>query len=361
MLIIPYVLMAAAALLSGRIRSLKGWNARGLSLCIFGLLVLMIYVRTGVPDFDNYAEAYRVVGLGKLYRSLGWGWYALMLAGNALGISFRLFKTLICAFSFGLMAWNLSRFVPEPKERLFAWGLYLIFPALLDCVQMRYLLAESLILTAVSYLQRFSWKNLCGFLLFVTLAWSVHATAPLFYGLAVVWLLNRNEKAGTWLLTIAVVLEAAFIPFIPKLALLLPASRRIVVYLQQGTPMGGLGLLITAVLQTGLYWMCRKMDRNWCGSEKTGRFLKLCMYLTLAGFVIVPLCRVDANFVRLLRYEWILCYAAAAAWLNHPLDQKEELRPFGLPLGWYVLILAAAANLHLISLFTFEIVSSFLL
>lgn len=333
---------------------------KNFDLYVIVLLTWMVYSHISVPDYDNYAEVYRIVGLGKLYRSLGMGWYGVMVAGNAAGLSFRLFKTLVCLTGFLVIAWNVRRFAKNPSSRMLAWGLYLIFPALLDCIQMRYLLAQCLIVTGVTFLREFSFKNLFWFCVLIGAACLMHTTSPIFFGLLVVYILNKWPKTGTALIAVVAVGLFLLIPQVGRIMESYAYLTRIRVYIQEGNPMGLPGIAVTIVMQAGLYLICRLMYTKWSGDERVKHYFRLCMNMSLAAFVIVPLCLFDTNFIRLLRFLWIFCFTAAGIWIYQAPETDKPLLLYGFPVRLYMIGLAVLANLYLISLFTFEIIPAFL-
>lgn len=115
------------------------------------------------PDYINYYNAYETVGgLGvNGYNQMEIGFRVLCLLFNKLGFSYDQFYLVLVVFSLFLILRTISFF---SEKRSFILLMYITFPFLLDLVQIRYLLASSLVLYAIRYLTTKFEKNIFLFI-----------------------------------------------------------------------------------------------------------------------------------------------------------------------------------------------------
>ena len=128
--------------------------------------------------------------------------------------------------------------------------------------------------------------------------------------------------------------------------------------------MGIMGLIFAIafiIVQLAILVLClREYKLN---SDKAPQFiqdLNLGSGVATTLLVIVPLCRLDANFFRLERPGWLLFVMILSSLLFERrrtfLDKNRNVL-----LKWIIITMAFSANLYLISLFTFQIISGYLL
>ncbi|MCE0560874.1 EpsG family protein [Limosilactobacillus fermentum] len=129
------------------------------------------------PDYINYYNAYETVGgLGvNGYNQMEIGFRVLCLLFNKLGFSYDQFYLVLVVFSLFLILRTISFF---SEKRSFILLMYITFPFLLDLVQIRYLLASSLVLYAIRYLTtKFEKKYIFVYLIFNIIAITIQVTA----------------------------------------------------------------------------------------------------------------------------------------------------------------------------------------
>ncbi|MEY8379570.1 EpsG family protein [Ileibacterium valens] len=331
---------------------------------IIGFLVLVCFNGTRVPDFTNYAEAFRRMSLGIPYSYLGKGWYLLMNIGFTLGFDYQFVKALVAMIALLLINSSLNFYCKTFKGRMFFWGIFLIFPALLDITQIRFFAASSLVVYGFRYLKQYSLRNLTSYILIVAIGSLIHSSV-IFYGLlAFVYLFPYFPKIYAGLL-----LTISFSGLLLKDYLILVASGviesdRLERYFTSGDSMGIMGLIFAIafiIVQLAILVLClREYKLN---SDKAPQFiqdLNLGSGVATTLLVIVPLCRLDANFFRLERPGWLLFVMILSSLLFERrrtfLDKNRNVL-----LKWIIITMAFSANLYLISLFTFQIISGYLL
>lgn len=116
---------------------------------IIMFLVTINYDAPNVADFMSYNNIYNSITNKELYQT-GYGWYLLNNLGRTLGLDYNHYKmwTIIIA---GCCIWMISRILVGKGEN-FIFGLYLLYPALLDTVQLRFYTAMTIVLIGILFL-----------------------------------------------------------------------------------------------------------------------------------------------------------------------------------------------------------------
>lgn len=355
---------------------LKKMNQRGLwSLLIILFLTLICYRGISVPDFSNYETAYSRMKLGIPYSYLGTGWYLLMNAGFTLGLTYAQVKAGIALISMLLVNSTLNHYCRSFRGRMFFWGICMIFPVLLDLTQIRFYLAAALVIFALRFLERWNFKNLLSYLLFVSAASFIHSSALIYLSFIAVYLFYLIPKTFGVLCLAGSLSLLLLKDQIIQIAVSLIKSDRLERYFLSGDPVGKLGLIFMTVFCAAilvLLWLgLKKTQANSENrpvsasvfpqvSSRENQVLGLASGMNLILLFVIPLCRLDANFFRLERIGWIIFVITAASFLfgKNPIRIRGTFRKLLL---LSVFVLAAAANLYLISVFTFPLVAGYLL
>lgn len=149
------------------------------NLLLFPTLFMICYCSQTIPDMDNYSLFYDNIGKGYLNSFLGIGWMYLCLVANKIGLSYVLFKSILYLIASILIYLSIGKFVK--KRRNIVFGLYLLFPGLLDLVQIRFFLASSIVLYAlICMILKMRRKTIVTYLIVVLLASLIHMSC-LFY------------------------------------------------------------------------------------------------------------------------------------------------------------------------------------
>lgn len=116
------------------------------ALIIIFIIAISIFGKN-VADFQNYKRAYTCIEEGRRYLDLGIGWYYLCKIGTIFRLSYIQFKVLITIISYVLINNSIKFFLKGKDEyKKLIWVFYLVFPLLLDLIQVRYLIAQAIVL-----------------------------------------------------------------------------------------------------------------------------------------------------------------------------------------------------------------------
>lgn len=156
---------------------------------LFMLIPLtLIFFNINTADKGNYLRLYNRVANGNFSIQNEIGMQFIMFLMVKLHISFNLFFNIFCAVALALMVRFFYGWTKKPTMVLL---LYIIYPFLLDMIQIRLFMATAIVLNAVCYLKYFSKKNFIKFCLMVLLAFSFHFSAVFYLFFLMAYLPNR--------------------------------------------------------------------------------------------------------------------------------------------------------------------------
>lgn len=309
-------------------------------VCIF--MLLLSFMATDAPDYLNYESIYNYIAAGHFYTDAGIGWYYLCLVFSKIGVSFRIFKTLMVFLSFVLLSVSLNKNVKSNKKNNF-WMLYLIFPLLLDCIQFRFLLAVSILLFSYQFWNSSKFKDVLLSILFILIASSIHSTCYFFLLIYIfLRLISKNTKFSnifviyfSIILSTIIFINKSFI--VPFLGLFVNQAR-VERYLLSGTGAGLLNIFINFILMLISYKIV-----SYIAYKKPNNEVNFVKKINVLSFLLLPLMIYDANFIRLFRVIWIL---DIFVYLNNNQDNKYiHLFKFKLNYTNLMLILAVVMSL----------------
>lgn len=148
------------------------------SLFIFPLLFMICLVSKDIPDMENYGDYYNAIGSGDRNTFLGYGWLLLCIIGNKYQLSYVAFKSILYLITCGLVYQTIGKIVADSKEKNLVFVIYLIFPGLLDLIQIRFFLASTIILyNLVVFLKKQNIKNGIKYVIATAIAFTIHSSS----------------------------------------------------------------------------------------------------------------------------------------------------------------------------------------
>lgn len=352
-LLIFLLLIAYSVLISHKIKYLDS--------IIIVFMCCLVFHGVTVPDFSMYETAYKYIQSGHQYSDLGVGWYWLCRLFGEFGFSYAFLKAVVFAFSGFLIKHTVDRFVKTSELRSIVWGLYLLYPALLDGVQIRFFLSESIVIFALPFLVSKRRVDRFKYLLLTTLAISFHSSA-IFYLLFLFAPLMRHVKK----IFLYIFIFISFVLFFGRkyvisLGMFLLNENRIDRYLTGSDGAGFFGVLAYTTTTVLFYVLMRKFYATVAQSTFTveeRNFFNLSVCISMISFLVLPMISFDPNFGRLQRILWILLYLQSAVLIE---NKNDRINVFGekLRLSYCISFLALVANLAFICCFNFNIISDF--
>lgn len=182
------------------------------------LFVLITNTSENFADYNNYEMIFmRIAGGEKsiAYFGITKGWYYLNRIFYSLGLSYRGMHAIIVIISFYL----LHRFVCTImcKESIF-WGLFIVFPGLVQVVQLRFFLGTAIIFFSLGYFIRNEKWGLSKFAIGVLIASFVHLACALFAVFFLIILYEKmNIKKAVSITIMGVLIIILFISYVPPI------------------------------------------------------------------------------------------------------------------------------------------------
>lgn len=153
------------------------------------VLVYLTWNSQNAADYQQYQMAYYYQEEIPFYQSFAPGFRILVLAGNALGLNFRIFKCLVILLSLILTEIAIAKII---NNTLIVWSYFLFYPGLISLIQIRQTLALSIVTLALSLLVRRPKHWLVGSLLLIILGVMFHTTCLIFIILPFLCLLRER-------------------------------------------------------------------------------------------------------------------------------------------------------------------------
>ena len=268
-----------------------------------------------VPDFENYERVYNYISGGAVYIDTGVGWYYLCKIGCNVGLNYRQFTIVIYVLSFLLMNSTAKCYVHNYRNRIIIWSIYLLFPALLDAVQIRFFLAQAIVVFGFRFLSE---KKIRGYIIYAVLcllAASVHTSSVFYLVFLLGPILHKIQKYLVGMVVFATIFMIFGRNIIYQIASIFVNGLRIERYFQSVDAVGPFGFIAyTATLV--LFWQIAK----YCVGKKnvitnktiTLEISELYYQMSILIWMIIPLTLFDTNFFRIQRPMWLMLYVLLA-------------------------------------------------
>ena len=325
-------------------------------IIVTAFLVKLNYNAVNVADFFAYNGIYNHISATQLYQT-GYGWYVLNNAGRNLGIDYNMYKTysvLLCM----VVMWSVSRLLIGESSNLI-FGLYLLYPALLDTIQLRFFTAVTISLIGILFLSKQKAWSTFVYVIIIIAAATVH-TSVLFYLIFAAYPViskyrDKIKYIVVGLTILLIVLKSKLYTFVSLLS-----NDRQMQYFDKsaGVTSGSSYLLITAIISIFLLYFINsqvysKVKEDISFSEVDKRNVETISSISLMMFFIIPLVILSGEFFRAFRIMFILTYMSLAILngnnkkitFNHLSygDQKIQLDP--RIIGFIIALLGFTVNI----------------
>lgn len=182
-------------------------------------------------DYYSYENNYFAIGngLNSWNFEIGFQWLNRLIFN--LGFSYQQFRLIIALMGMLLIYKTIKKFT---NNTAYVMALYLIYPLILDTIQIRNFLAMSIVIYGMRYIICLN-KQYLKYILTILLATSIHSTMA-FY-LAVLLVSLKNNRRMTFLVTSVSILSAILMPYLIKGMSFFVASEKINAYFFTETSM----------------------------------------------------------------------------------------------------------------------------
>ncbi|WP_281164544.1 EpsG family protein [Liquorilactobacillus sicerae] len=271
---------------------------------------------TNVPDFLSYYSIYYNIKKDFYYET-GSGWYYLCLMGRSLGIGYAQFKGILVFISLVLIYVTLLYFYK--KDNNFIWSLYLLYPALIDCIQIRFFIAAAIGIFAIIFLSK---DNLKGYLMFIVLiafAGTIHSSVLFFILLLFVNIVDKLSKSKLFIIILVVVSATIYFSTIGEKilesAISIFANMRQQSYLVSNNNMSTIEFMVYFIIIISFVLFSMYMKLNFFKlnpnmySKKLDRLFSIIFFFNIMTLLLLPMLKFSSDFIRIQRPVWILMYS----------------------------------------------------
>lgn len=283
------------------------------------LLCLLTVTTDDYADLIAYVNYYGVVQSGGCPEGaldLPVGWLLLNKAVSVTGLSVRGFICIVLVLCVLLTARFYRRIGCSQNLQ---WALFLLFPALVQCVQLRFFLGFSIVLVSFAGIVNSEKFGIARFVIGTLLAFTIHSSMLVFLILAPAGKLGAlGRKKGILIVLFLAVVVNLSIGYIPGIAEHFLSDVKYERYFVSGISATTLSwflkiLLIWAAILALSYLCVRVLSQSDSNIEKMGiagseRSSILLISIALTG-VTLPLLQFDSNFHRFIEMGFMLSYA----------------------------------------------------
>lgn len=322
-------------------------------------LCLITFFSNDVADFENYEKAYTYISNGNIYNDLGIGWYYLCKFGSFFNLTYIEFKIIIIFFSCILIRKTVNYFIDDYRYSTLIWSLYLIYPSILDCVQVRYFLAEAIVIFSIRYLILSNIKNNIKYICLILIAFTIHSSSIFYIILLFIQLFGKKQKLLNYFIYINIFIIILMKQYIIRFASLFINVNRIERYFYSDNAVGIYGIF--AYMTTIIFFIIisnslEKISKKIITNIKFKQYLTIFKNSNKLMSIVLPLTLFDTNFFRIQRPMWLLLYIAGVILIKNNIFVIKNLK-----IRLILFLTAILGNVFYISYFTFDIIKSFLL
>lgn len=348
-------------------------------LIIFGLLLkksrlystfavifigIMVYLGENVADMNNYIIIYDLIKSGNSTDGIGIGWILLNRLSILCGFNYLQCKTIISVV-FMFLFILLIRYYTRGKEyEPLIVSLFLIFPAFLDFIQIRFFIAEIIVLYAVKFLLNEKKWNSIKYIIAVLIASLFHSSAIIY----LIFLLNKfiNKNKEIYLIIISaftIICSLNVDKIIYLLSSIIKSERLLNRYFYNATAAGMKDILLNVFVILLFYYISKKIldkinNMDFADNEKSFFIFFNKINLLIAPILILSL--VDISFFRVQRILWILMYIALIKLLNYGIKYISICK-IKVPVKALAILIAIFGNLFYISITMPWVMTDFLI
>lgn len=262
------------------------------------------------PDLKNYKAAYDYIAAGNDYADLGVIWFGICKFFSLCGFDYFICKSAIVLVAGSFILQLVNHYVKNPKYAAFVWICYLIFPAVMDLVQLRFFLASSIAIWSTQFIIDKVKYGKSKFIILMLLASAIHTSVFFYFSFLLFPFFEGNEKKFTFGVVACFVLFFVLRNQLLSVAQVLTNANRLDRYFDSGRAIGVFGIM--AYTCTILIFNCLAIWMKKCASETEPNYYAFLQNAMLVSSILLPLTLFDTNFFRIQRPMWLMLYIGAA-------------------------------------------------
>lgn len=286
------------------------YRPRIIDVIVISFVGVLTYISTNVADFNSYRNIYYNIAPGKYYET-GYGWYVINNFGRNLGLDYAGLKA--CLVVIGtLLIMSTVRYFLGHNPNMF-WGLYLLYPALIDLIQIRFFTALCIVVFALRFLAGDKLRGIVTYVLLVIVAVSIHTSTGFFLLFALAKYFDKYRKYVYGVITVFLITSTLFKNFIIQIIGIF-ANTRQMSYVYASNNIASyqdfifyvLMLIAFMAISQQAYKIIKNNQQSY--SQREIMLAKLASEINLCMLVLIPLLTFSSDFIRVQRISWLLIY-----------------------------------------------------
>lgn len=286
---------------------------------------------------ENYYFVARNADLEKQITSKGWVFLSQL--GLRLNLNYQQFKTLIFVLCMILLIWSLYRFVGINYS--FFFGLYMIYPALVDIVQIRFFLSLSIVMLGLSFLQKGKLSSYVVYLSLLFVAILIHNSNIIYIIFLIVPIMSSKTKYQKMVIKgivcidfILLILQRWLIPIISSFS----TDKQQSYFVSLSVSNILLFVLIMLSIAIFSFTLERIVQDDLSIAKEDKRIIAFTGNLNIVILLLVPLLSTTYNFLRLERISWLILYIFISVLVKYRTNWK--VRKIQLNMKWGAILIA---------------------
>ncbi|MBD5068716.1 MAG: hypothetical protein HDT50_00730 [Lactobacillus sp.] len=286
------------------------YRPRIIDVIAISFLGVLTYISTNVADFSSYENIYYNIAPGKYYET-GYGWYVINDLGRNLGLDYAGLKASLVVIG-TLLIMSTVRYFLRCDPNMF-WGLYLLYPALIDLIQIRFFIALCIVVFALRFLAHDNLRDIVIYVLLVIVAISIHTSTSFFLLFALAKYFEKYRKYVYGIIVIFLITSTLFKNAIIQIIGIFANTRQMsYVYASNNTASYQdfifyvLMLVAFMAISQQIYKIVKNNKSLY--DQREIMLAKLVSEINLCMLVLIPLLTFSSDFIRVQRISWILVY-----------------------------------------------------
>ncbi len=309
------------------------------------------------PDLKNYKTAYDYIAAGNDYIDLGVIWFGICKFFSLCGFDYYMCKSAVVLISGLFILQLVNHYVKSPKYASFVWICYLIFPAVMDLVQLRFFLASSIALWSTQFLIDKAKYGKSKFIILMLLASAVHSSVFFYFSFLLFPFFEGKEKKFASLVMVCFVLFFILKNQLHSIANVLTNANRMERYFEGGGAIGSFGILAYTGTILAFYFLAKGMKKS--AGVVDANYYSFLQKAVLVSSILLPLTLFDTNFFRIQRPMWLMLYIGAAMLLDRGVRTISVECQKRINCKQSIAILAVMGFIFYVSIFNFNVIECY--
>ena len=295
-----------------------------LDYLIIAFLGWLATISTNAADFTSYENIYYVISSDRLYET-SYGWYVLNNIGRSLNLNYAQFKGVLTIIALLLILITCHIFLGRNYN--YIWGLYLLYPALLNIVQIRFFVAMAISTFAMIFLERNKIYSILIYFLLISIEISIHTWTAFYLLFLFIPIIEKNKRIFSEIIIIGTIILIPFRSLVRNTIAFFATSRQTSYF--EVDQAGSMSTIIITISVVIIFYLLSKKtnmiikdDERFTVRQK--KLSELINNVNLCLLVLIPVILLSTEFARVQRISWLLMYIQVTM-----LSVKEVKVPIG--------------------------------